>query len=741
MFREDVLSCLGGCFNGEPASCSFACPFRMDMRAFLKKAAKGRWDAAYKEMRTYIPFPEIAAAFCKGHCEGACQHKTVVGGEPIAVRRIERAVIDLAKRKEGAFYAIPPRGESVAIVGAGPAGLACALLLGQKKFRVVVFDSLPGWGGSLRSRDDFAVFESDFKTQLAPVEVEFRFGHAVTSLDELKDFDAVYIATGSGGDTFGLEAGWDKRLGATAVPGAFLGGEAVGLGLVEGMALSCQAARGIESFLQTGKPDSALGDWNAENACRFIPHGDAAPSACIRPAGESYTSDEAKAEAARCMQCDCTECMDSCELLPKYNKKPPRIASDVIQDGQSRNSVSTASITRETWSCNLCGRCSLKCQEKTDIAGIFQASRKSRVDTGYYPPAIHAYWLREMAQAAGEAALSIAGGGEYIFFPGCRLGASNPEYVIKSYELLREKLGCGVLLDCCGAPAYWAGEDRLLHEHTEKLHSELARLGSRTLIAACPSCTRMLNKLLPDVRIVSLYTVLDELGVCGSFAGEEMSVFDPCAASGDDGTKKAVRTLAEKSGAVLNTFDPDGKCCGFGGHMMLAAPKLYREIAASRSAESTSPYVVYCANCFDVFKTSGKNVRHILDIVFGLDTEKTTLEEKRRNRLRLKQALSGAASGQEPEKNPWDELRVDYSPDVLLGMELSLIPMGDVLETVWYSENGGDGFDDGNGDVLTWRVFGHIVVWVEYRRETDEKGVLFRLNDVYSHRMKVRKES
>ena len=62
MERDDVFRYLGDCFYGEPASCSYACPFRLDLRAFLKKMAKGRFDAAYKELCTVIPFPELCAA-------------------------------------------------------------------------------------------------------------------------------------------------------------------------------------------------------------------------------------------------------------------------------------------------------------------------------------------------------------------------------------------------------------------------------------------------------------------------------------------------------------------------------------------------------------------------------------------------------------------------------------------------------------------------------------------------------
>ena len=133
MEREDVLAYLGGCFYGEPASCTYACPFRLDLRSFLKKMERGRFDAAYKELCSLIPFPLIVSELCGEMCAGACQCGTVLGGEAIRVRELERACHRWAKRKSVPSYAIPRKEQRVAVVGAGIAGLACALTLARKK--------------------------------------------------------------------------------------------------------------------------------------------------------------------------------------------------------------------------------------------------------------------------------------------------------------------------------------------------------------------------------------------------------------------------------------------------------------------------------------------------------------------------------------------------------------------------------------------------------------------------------
>ncbi len=743
MGREEVYAFLGGCFNGEPASCTFACPFRADLRAFLKKAARGRWDAAYKELRVAVPFPSVTAALCPAPCEGACQCALTPGGEAVSVRALESAALRFASRREAVSYAIPPRPERLAVVGAGPAGLCCALMLAQKKYQVTVWEREPGWGGALRSHPRFADFDADFRLQFSAVTVEFRFGAAVASREELRDFDAVFIATGRGGEDFGLLPGWNGELGSTAEPRLFLGGELAGLPLMEGMARAARAASSIEAFLQTGSPVYAAQPWDAANARRFAPHAGETPGPAVAPAGEEYTPAEAQAEAGRCMQCDCSACMNACELLETYKKKPPRIANDVNQDGQSRNSVSSAAITRETWSCNLCGRCAASCPAGTDLTGMFQYSRAGRVEGNCYPPALHAYWLREMEFAAGEAALTLPGSG-VAFFPGCRLGMSNPAYVTRTYALLREKLGAGLLLNCCGVPAWWAGENAKFRGHLDALRAQWESLGRPKLIVACPSCEKTLAHFLPDMEQVSLYAVLSELTPAAAKPPfPRAAVFDPCAARENGPEKAAVRRLAAALGVECADFDSDGRCCGFGGHMQLANAALYRRIVQNRVSQREEPYLVYCVNCRETFLAAGKPCAHVLDAFFGLESGVPALEEKRENARKVKTELVKEYGGGEfrPERRPWDGLAVETPAEVLEKMERSLIPLGDVRELVWRAERDGTGFQNGRGEVLASLNTGAVSVWARWRAETAADGAArYVLLDVYSHRMQVREE-
>ena len=104
---EEFTAYTARCIRGEPASCSTACPFHMDVRAFLQKASRGKWSAAYKQLRNATVFPVIVAALCEAPCRVGCQ-RTALGDEAIAIRDIEAAVLRNDKEQKSERYVIPP---------------------------------------------------------------------------------------------------------------------------------------------------------------------------------------------------------------------------------------------------------------------------------------------------------------------------------------------------------------------------------------------------------------------------------------------------------------------------------------------------------------------------------------------------------------------------------------------------------------------------------------------------------
>ena len=741
MEKEEVLSFVDGCIHDASAPCACACPFRLDVRAFLKKCAKGRVPAAYKDYRTAVIFPRVVSALCPAKCRERCQRK-LLGDEPLDMQAIERAVVRLAGAQEPVIYPIQPKDTPIAVVGAGPAGLSFALGMAQKKYPVTVFEKASDLGGALRSHPEFPDFEADIRAQLAGEKLELRFDTEIRSLDALGEYALVYIATGRGGADFGLRESWEPRGFSTKNPKVLLGGGLCGIDTVQAIADSLTLGRIAENLMMTGRAEDPQPALSCPDH-RLFPE-DTAPAAHVAPADEAagYTKDELKAEAGRCMLCKCERCVKDCPVLAKYNKPPVQMAMEVLADSGA-HFLASRTMTRETYSCTECGRCGADCPEKLDMGELFHFSKLARARDGIAPEALHDFWMRELDFTMNEGFLAAAPepGSALAFFPGCRLSASLPEQTLAAARYLREKHGAGVILGCCGAGAWWAGEQETLEKNSALIRCAWEDMGCPTLALACESCGKMLRRTLPEIPTVSLYTVLAEDGVRLPEVYPAATVFDPCAAREDMAAKAAVRRLTSESGCALTELPKreQGWCCGWGGHIRTANPAMYDKIASERAAAGEQPYLVYCANCREVFREKGKDCRHILEALFGICGQDYTIQEKRDNQRAVKQTLAREVLKEEAavEKKPWDDLQIVVPPEKRRDMEEQLISDGDVRECIYAAEQSGQRFTDGQGLSLACLRRRVMTYWVEYRTQGDR----YEIADAYCHRMRFETEA
>jgi Fe-S oxidoreductase len=431
-------------------------------------------------------------------------------------------------------------------------------------------------------------------------------------------------------------------------------------------------------------------------------------------------------------------------MLESFRKDPHKIAVDVYGDMHVNPPFSVRTVTREVYSCNICGYCKSVCPVDVDIGALSQYSRAARMSAGVHPAALHDFWLREMDFATTEGAPAAAPRGKgtctYAFYPGCQLGAANPEHVLRSYEFLRRTCDAGVVLSCCGAPAYWAGDEARLRANIDRTREDWLRLGRPTMVFACATCESLFGVFMPEVPRVSLYRLLAlaERDIPrGPFA--HAAVFDPCAARGDEAMQSGVRELARKSGATLEELSRPNRCCGYGGHIRIANPGLYDEIGRHRAEASDKPYVVYCANCREVFASRGKECAHVLDLVFGLEAgvPLPTLQQKRDNSLRVKGELMQhiTGGGFRPQTHEWDGLTLVIGEALQKELDAKLISAADLKEAIWSAEASGDKFyDERDGTCLASMVKPVITYWVEYRRTAPDT---YEVASAYYHRMRL----
>jgi NADH-quinone oxidoreductase subunit F len=189
------------------APCQAACPLGTEVWRYVALIEKGRYTEAYKVIRQANPFPSVCARVCDRKCETRCNH-AVSGGEAIAVRSLKRFVTD---RVDPAVYK-PLRthtnigGSRVAVVGAGPAGLAAAHYLSLSGYKVTLLESENEPGGMLVScipsyRLPREVLRKEIESLLDD-NITLRCGTSLgrdITIDELfKDvFKAVFLAIGA----------------------------------------------------------------------------------------------------------------------------------------------------------------------------------------------------------------------------------------------------------------------------------------------------------------------------------------------------------------------------------------------------------------------------------------------------------------------------------------------------------------------------------------------------------------
>ena len=743
--KNQIKNC---CLEKEDPACTSRCPFHLDVREFISRVQRSGFNAAYRLYANTVGFPSIVSAICGAPCKSGCPRGEV--DAPVALDLIERATVALASNTKPNCYNMPGRKISIAIVGAGMSGLACALRLCNKKYDVTVFEKSERTGGSLWGTLEPEVFLGDIERQFQFEEYDLRLNAEVTDIDKLlESFAAVYIATGRGGESFGLANGEvDGVPFASRRRGVFLGGALMGADAAEAIAQGLNAAVVIENFIKTD---------NMKSAEPTIPTriklaaGAIAPTEPVLPQDGLYTKDEAAREAKRCVKCRCDSCRRHCGLMTYFQKFPKRIEEEVhitIYPGTLDGNGTVA--TRLLSTCNQCGLCKEVCPEDIDVGLFMRESHKAMRDKNAMPWVFHEFWLRDMEFANSDRASVYyrpqeSGAAKYMFFPGCQLGASNPEYVLKSYEYLTEKRpDIALLLQCCGAPAVWSGDEALHRGVCNMIAEKWREAGSPVMVFACASCRQMFAESLPEIKGVMLYDLMSELGVVSAEAagGEKVSVFDPCSSRHSPESQRNVRDIVKSAGYDLEPLSYEGRmaqCCSWGGQISIANPPYAKWLTEKRIRDGETPYVVYCSNCRDTFAESGKPVKHILDIIFGLgdwDRKPPTCSERRHNRERLKAALEARYLNKKSEvRTNMDKLKI--SPELEQRMHRDKILDEDMLAVVEFCESTGRRLlDPATGHFTGYCEIGHMTYWAEYT----VCGGVYELHNAYGHRMKIELE-
>jgi glutamate synthase (NADPH/NADH) small chain len=190
--------------------CHWACPLGNKPPEWNNALFKGDWELAYRLLNATNPFPEFTGRICPALCEKACVLNRF-NHEPTTNREDEAAITEMAFQ-EGFIQPhtnIQRNGKKVAVIGAGPAGLAAANDLNLMGYQVTVFEKNEAAGGLLRyGIPNFKLNKAIIDRRIKLLEqegIEFKYGIAVDidNLDSLENLvlpekpDAIVLATGT----------------------------------------------------------------------------------------------------------------------------------------------------------------------------------------------------------------------------------------------------------------------------------------------------------------------------------------------------------------------------------------------------------------------------------------------------------------------------------------------------------------------------------------------------------------
>ena len=184
--------------------CHWACPLGNKPPEWNDALYRGEWEQAYQLLTSTNPFPEFTGRICPALCEKACV-LNLVEHEPTTNREDEGAIAEAAFREGYVQVRVPVRnGKSVAVIGAGPAGLAAANALNQMGYQVTVFEKNEAAGGLLRyGIPNFKLNKAIIDRRMKLLEEEgiaFKYGQEIildSSCPLPKEYDAIVVATGT----------------------------------------------------------------------------------------------------------------------------------------------------------------------------------------------------------------------------------------------------------------------------------------------------------------------------------------------------------------------------------------------------------------------------------------------------------------------------------------------------------------------------------------------------------------
>jgi len=206
--RHEAAVAADRCYFCHDAPCITACPTDIDIPLFIRQISTGTPESAAMTIFDMNILGGMCARVCPTEtlCEEACVREAAEG-KPVEIGRLQRYATDTLMDRPHPYTRAKPTGRTVAVIGAGPAGLACAHRLAMLGHGVTVFEARPKSGGlneygiaSYKTPDGFAQKEVEWLLSIGGITIRHnkQVGRDISLATLRKDHDAVFIGIGLG---------------------------------------------------------------------------------------------------------------------------------------------------------------------------------------------------------------------------------------------------------------------------------------------------------------------------------------------------------------------------------------------------------------------------------------------------------------------------------------------------------------------------------------------------------------
>tara|TARA_B110000093_G_C12967939_1_gene410629 strand:- start:2370 stop:3704 length:1335 start_codon:yes stop_codon:yes gene_type:complete len=215
--KHEALVASDRCYFCHDAPCMTACPTSIDIPLFIRQISTGTAEASAKTIFSQNILGGMCARVCPTEtlCEEVCVRE-VSEGKPVEIGRLQRFATDrLMSQNIHPFVRADNTDKKIAVIGSGPAGLACAHKLATYGHDVTIFEARKKGGGlnefgiaTYKSINDFAQKELDWLLSIGGIKVEYgmAIGENISLSQVQSDYDAVFIGMGlSGVNALGCE--------------------------------------------------------------------------------------------------------------------------------------------------------------------------------------------------------------------------------------------------------------------------------------------------------------------------------------------------------------------------------------------------------------------------------------------------------------------------------------------------------------------------------------------------------